>query len=139
MRFLRCLLPGLAFFASPYFLFGSPDQFDGTWKASGAGLTTLQISMSGKLVKVHAFGSCQPQDCDWGEVGAQAYAATVDSDVSTAAKAITAQYESGFSRNTLIILPGNGPDELKVERFTVFTDGSRRSPFHVTTVMYRSR
>jgi hypothetical protein len=59
--------------------------------------------------------------------------------VLDSAKAVTAQYETGFSRTIIAIYPGNTVDELRVDIFTVFTDSSGRSPYHATTLMRRLR
>ena len=120
-------------------LFGSLDQFTGTWTTSGRSLTRIQITRSHDQVKLHAFGACHPQDCDWGEVIAQPYAPAVDASVSTATNAITAQYNTSFSKRFLAIVPGNSPEELRVEIFTVFTDDSGRSPNYHSVILHRSQ
>jgi hypothetical protein len=133
----RATLAIIILLGAPIFLFGGLDRFVGTWNATGRGLTKMQISVSGKQVRLHAFGSCHPQDCDWGEVDAQAYAPSVGANLLETAKAVTAQYETGFSRTIIAIFPGDTVDDLRVDMFTVFTDGSGRSPYHATILMRR--
>ncbi len=139
MPLRRAMLAVTILLGAPAFLSGSLDRFVGTWNATGRQLTTIQISVFSKQVRLHAFGSCHPKDCDWGEVDAQAYAPGVEANLLDTAKAVTAQYESGFEKTILTIFPGDMTDELRVETFTVFTDGSGRSPYHVTTLMKRVR
>ena len=139
MALRRVMLAVTILLSAPIFLFGSLDRFVGTWNATGRGLTKMQISVSGKQVRLHAFGSCHPQDCDWGEVDGQAYAPGVEENVLDTAKAVTAQYETGFSRTIIAIYPRDTVDELRVDTFTVFTDSSGRSPYHATTLMRRIR
>ena len=48
---------------------------EGKWKnvdPDTRGLTTLDITVDGDRVKVHAWGKCHPTDCDWGVVDATA-------------------------------------------------------------------
>lgn len=48
---------------------------------------------------------------------------------------MTAHYDTGFAKTIVVVYPGDNSDELQVETFTVFTDGSRRSPYHARTIM----
>ena len=120
----------------PICLFGGIDQFVGEWKGTGSGLTRIQIRLAGDQVRLRAFGACHPQDCDWGEVNAQPYAANVGAGVLDTAEAVSAQFVSGFSRTFLVAYPV-GTYQLRVESFTIFTDTSGRSPYHSTTLLTR--
>ena len=125
------LLAGL-----PICLFGGISQLVGEW-TSTAGITKVQIRVFNGQLKLHVFGACSPEDCDWGEVDAQAYAPSVASNLEATANAVSAQYTTTFSRTLLIAYP-LAQDQLRVEVFTVFTDRSGRSPYHMTTVLNRS-
>ena len=126
-----------ALLVTPHLLFGGLNDFVGTWEGAGRSVSKLQIKVSDGQVRLHAFGACQPQDCDWGEVDAQAYATSVSANVAEMASAMTAQYETDFTRTTLVIFPGKGGAELRLDIFTVFTDKSGRSPYHAMTLMKR--
>jgi len=118
-------------------VFGATDRFVGEWKATGHGITRIQVQLSNGQLRLHAFGACHPQDCDWGEVDAQAYAPNVSASVRDTTEVISAQFVTGFSRTLLLAYPV-GADQLRVEAFTVFTDTSGRSPYHQATVLKRS-
>ena len=117
----------------------SAADFDGVWEnvdAATRGVTKLQIDMSGTTtqgigVTVQAWGRCHPTDCDWGIVKALAYGPDVSADVVNTAQAVTAIFTTSFNETIMVIhpLPGN---ELQVEIFTQFTDGSARSDYSNT-------
>jgi hypothetical protein len=115
------------------------DQFAGSWintDSSTGGITRLEISGTGTDVRVHAWGSCTPQDCDWGEVAAYAYGPNVSADLNASAEAISAVYDTGFSQTILIIHPVAG-DLLEVDALTRFTDQSGRSSYTSTDTFMR--
>jgi hypothetical protein len=115
--------------------FASLNQFSGTWKnvdSKTRGITTLEIKVSGTMVKIHAWGSCTPRDCDWGTVNALAYAPNVSSDLPKTAKALTAQFTTNFNKTLLIVKPLKGK-MLRVESFTHFTKGNRTDYSNVYT------
>jgi hypothetical protein len=135
MTIQRKLLAFAALTGSPSSLFAGIDSFVGQWV--GQGPTKVEIRLVDNQLRLHAFGACRPQDCDWGEVAAQAYAPNVSANVRDSAEAVSAQFETSFSR-TLVILYPNDADGLRVEIFTVFLDNSRRSPYHKTVLMRRA-
>lgn len=107
--------------------FASLNEFAGTWKnvdSNTRGITTLEITVSGTAVNVHAWGSCTPKDCDWGTVKALAYAPNVSSDLAKTANALTAQFKTNFNETLLVIKPVKGK-VLQVETFTHFTADNR--------------
>jgi len=115
--------------------FAGLSQFAGNWKnvdSNTRGITTLEIAVSGTTVRVHAWGSCTPQDCDWGTVQAIAYAPNVSSSLAATANAMTAVFITNFNQTTLVItpLPGN---VLQVQSFTHFTADNRTDYFNVYT------
>lgn len=121
----------------PISMFGSIDRFIGQWRTTGRGLTRIQIYFSGNQLQIHTFGSCVPQDCDWGVVSAQAYAPNVSTNIRETTEAISAFYETTFVKTLLIVYPAD-VNQLRVEAFSVFTDRSGRSPYHMTTILKRA-
>jgi len=114
-------------------------QFAGKWEnvdATTRGLTRLEISVVGTKVKFHAYGSCEPSDCDLGEVEGTAYAPSVDSDLKETAQAITVSRPGG--KDIMIVRPIAG-DRLQVETFTRFTDTSGRSDYTATYIFARQK
>ena len=108
------------------------EQFAGTWKnvkTDTGGITTLEIDVTGTTVKIRAWGSCTPKDCDWGSVSALPYAPNISSDLSETANALTAEFRTGFSNTLLVVkLPKGGA--LRVDAFTHFTKGNRTDYFN---------
>jgi len=50
------------------------NSFNGNWEnvnTNTPGITKMDIQSSGKNVYVHIWGSCHPEDCDWGVVEAR--------------------------------------------------------------------
>ncbi len=119
--------------------FAAINQFTGNWKNADPntrGLTTLVISGTGNNLRLHAWGKCHPQDCDWGEVQAFAYAPNVSSPLDASAQAVTAVFSTGFSQ-TLVIVRPFGLNRLRAEVYTRFTDGSNRSNYSETYTFNR--
>ncbi|MEJ2040712.1 MAG: hypothetical protein P8X55_17545 [Desulfosarcinaceae bacterium] len=107
--------------------FAGLNEFRGKWEnvdANTRGITVLQISVRGTDVRVHAWGSCTPKDCDWGMAKAIAYAPTVSSDLARTARALTAEFKTNFNQTLLVIKPVRGK-MLEVDAFTHFTSGNR--------------
>lgn len=107
--------------------FAGLNDFAGTWKnvdANTRGITTLEINVSGTAVKVRAWGSCTPQDCDWGTVRALAYAPSVSSNLPATANALTAEFKTNFNKTLVVVKPSRGK-MLEVDTFTHFTEGNR--------------
>lgn len=107
--------------------FAGLNQFAGTWKnvdPNTRGVTTLKIKVRGDSVRIHAWGSCSPKDCDWGRVKAIAFAPNVSSDLSRTAKALTAEFKTNFNNTLLVVKPMRG-NMLQVSTFTHFTSGNR--------------
>jgi hypothetical protein len=111
-------------------------SFAGRWKnvnSAARNLTKIQIDVD-PTVSVQAFGSCHPKDCEWGMVTALAYAPAVDDSLAAKAKAITAQYDFGFSE-VRIVIQRLGGHRIKVETFTHFKDGSGRTDYYHADTM----
>ncbi|TLU83450.1 MAG: hypothetical protein FDX30_10490 [Chlorobium sp.] len=107
------------------------NQITGNWRNADPntrGITTLAITGNGNSLRMHAWGKCHPQDCDWGEVDANAYAPNVSSPLEPSANAISAVFATGFSQTLVIVRPA-GNNTVRAEVFTRFTDGSGRSNY----------
>jgi hypothetical protein len=114
-------------------------QFVGKWEnvdAKTGGLTRLEITAAGNKVKVHAYGSCEPSACDWGEVEGVAYAPSFESDVAATAQAITASYAGG---KTIVVIRQVEGNRLQAETFTRFTDNSGRAAYTAVYTFARGR
>ncbi|NTV92689.1 MAG: hypothetical protein HGA72_05300 [Chlorobiaceae bacterium] len=111
--------------------FASISQFTGTWKNADQntrGVTKLTIAGNGNALKMRAWGKCQPQDCDWGEVNAYPFAPDVSSGIEQNAQAVTATFNTGFSQTQVIARPLSR-STLRVDTYTRFTDNSGRSNY----------
>ena len=111
--------------------FAGLDDFAGTWKNTDrntGGITTLRIKVDGLDVRVHAWGKCHPKDCDWGEIGADAYGSNPSSNILANTRVLIANYKTNFSR-TILIMTRAGSDKLKAEAYTRFTDYSGRKNY----------
>ena len=99
----------------------------GTWmnvNAATRDIVKIVLTNNSGSLGVHAYGACSPTPCDWGQVGGQAYAASV---AGGSAVAFTANYAFGF-KNTILTGHLSG-EHLLVDDFNVFEDGSGRSPY----------
>lgn len=106
-------------------------RFTGSWRNSDSasgGITRLVITASGPNARVHAWGSCHPTDCDWGEVDGYAYGPNVGSNINTSARAVTAVFTTSFSETLITISPA-GFNRLQATTYTRFTDTSGRTPY----------
>jgi hypothetical protein len=105
-------------------------QFSGNWvnadPATG-GVTKLKVTVTGPNAKVHAWGSCTPTDCDWGEVKATAFATSVSASITSDARYLMAVFTESFKKTTMIMTPSG--NRLKVTYLTQFTDGSGRTSY----------
>ena len=113
------------------------NQFAGKWvneDPGTRGLTSLQIEVRGRRLRIQAWGKCHPTDCAWGYAQGTVHAATVAANPVEHAEAASTLYISSFSQTMMIIRPIDG-DRLRVELFTKFTDESRRADYtHVETL-----
>ena len=111
--------------------FASISQFNGTWinmDSNTRGMTKMEISHQGSAIKLHAWGKCHPQDCDWGTVPAFLFAPNVSANMMQTGKVMSAMFKTGFNQTLVIVKPA-GKNRLKAETFTRFTDGSNRSNY----------
>jgi hypothetical protein len=100
------------------------NDLNGAWfnvDAKTRGL--VQIEIHGK--KIHPYGACHPNPCDWGTLKAKSFAQTVDSGLAVA---LTAKKSTSFSRSEITLsLERDG--RMRAEVFTHFTDGSGRADY----------
>jgi len=119
--------------------YAAVNQFTGTWKNADpntGGITKLTISGNANSLKMRAWGKCHPQDCDWGEVSAYAYATGVSSNLEQNAQAVSAIFTTGFSQTQVIVKP-LGSNRLRADVYTRFTDGSGRSNYSASYTFNR--
>ncbi len=109
-------------------------SLDGTWvnvDAKTRGL--VQIDIHDK--KIHPYGRCHPNPCDWGELKAKSFASSVE---STFPAALTAKYTTNFCRSEITLsLEADG--RMRAEVFTHFTDASGRSDYRFVDYLKRIR
>lgn len=100
------------------------NDLNGTWfnvDAKTRGLVQIEIHDK----KIHPYGACHPDPCDWGTLKAKSFAQTVDSG---SAVALVAKQNISFKRVEMTLsLERDG--RLRAEVFTHFTDGSGRADY----------
>ena len=99
----------------------------GTWvnvNTATRDIVKIVLTNDGGSLRVHAYRAFSPTPCDWGQVPGQAYAASV---TGGPAVAFAANYAFGF-KNTILTGHLNG-EQLIADDYTVFEDGSGRSPY----------
>ncbi len=92
-------------------------QLDGLWvnqDKNASGITRFRIQHRGADIFVHAWGSCHPQDCDWGE-----QRALVDEDSAVIF------WDQGFVFRKMVIRL-NKKTDLVADYVSVYTDDSGR-------------
>lgn len=105
----------------------NPSPLTGTWFSTDKktrGISKLILSADGGVLKVHAFGACEPADCDWGEVEGAAFSSGVG---SAEAMAFMAVFDFGFMETHLAVYLKGGI--LVLDSFNTFKDGSGRSNY----------
>ena len=118
------IVPALAFSATAR---AQLDRFQGAWDNTNPetrGIIRIRIDSA----KVQVYGACHPNPCDWGQAEATAYGPSMSANLQTESRALLAHYKTAFSETILIIKP-SGTDELEVESYTCFIDGSRRAAY----------
>lgn len=109
-------------------------SFVGRWKnvdSATRGITRLEIVQNGRNYSVHAWGKCQPRDCDLGTASAVAYGASV-SDAKPSTLSAVFKQSTG---DTLLILHLEG-GQLAAEALRQFSS-SRAAGRSNYTASYR--
>jgi len=131
--FLRCLaLAALLAATAP--AQSASHLLDGTWinvDSSSGNLTMIEISGN----KIHPYGQCHPQPCDWGVIKAKSFTAGVNLGAAAALHAKTSM--SFATRDIVATLETDG--RMRVEVFTHFTDNSGRGDYRVVDFFVRGR
>jgi hypothetical protein len=109
-------------------------NLNGTWfnvNARTRGLVRIEIDDK----KIHPYGACYPDPCDWGVLKAKSFASTVDSGFAVA---LMAKQSTNFSRSEITLsLEHDG--RLRAEVFTHFTDSSGRADYRSVDYFKRMR
>ncbi|MBN2534583.1 MAG: hypothetical protein JXB88_16990 [Spirochaetales bacterium] len=92
------------------------------------GITRFGIVPSGSpgIAVVHAFGSCSPTDCDWGQEKLILYGASV---VDKNYQFATAIYYKGYAQ-TIITMEYRDDGRIFLDYYTQFLDDSGRENYH---------
>src|SRR5579872_5573300 len=83
--------------------FAQTARFEGHWRnvdEHTRGIIEINVHAHGTDVDVKAWGACEPNPCDVGNVDAHIYAASVDGNLATTARAIIATYRTKFEVKT---------------------------------------
>jgi len=115
-------------------------DFNGDWANADRntrGITKLQIAVRGTNVMVQAWGSCTPQDCNWGAVQGAPYSSSANEDMTRRTRAITAIFSPAHAQ-TILVITQAGRDKIKVDAYTQFKSGGRNN-YLATYTMVRSQ
>ncbi|MDR3798899.1 MAG: hypothetical protein P4K93_12130 [Terracidiphilus sp.] len=110
------------------------NDLNGTWfnvDTKKPGLVQIEIHDN----KIHPYGACQPNPCDWGTLKAKSFAQTVDSGIATA---LVAKQSLSFKR-VEITLSLERDGRMRAEVFTHFTDNSGRADYRSVDYFTRRR
>lgn len=111
----------------------SGENLIGTWvnvNHETRDLLRVMIGLKANEITVHAFGACQPNPCDWGQVIGKLFAETV---ASVPGIAFVAPFKFEFAEITLTGHLYQGA--MFIESFTHFTDHSGRADYYSVDVM----
>lgn len=131
---IAILLPVCGAPAAPAQAPAVANDMNGTWfnvDARTRGL--VQIEIHGN--KVHPYGACHPDPCDWGTLKAKSFAQNVDSG---SAVALLVKQNTSFS-HVDITLSLERDGRLRAEVFTHFTDRSGRADYRAVDYFTRMR
>ena len=105
--------------------------------ATLAGCATISdVPARGNGFAIQIWGSCHPEDCDWGTERIRLFTSSVDDSTEAATQAFLATYSNSFSENTVIGRP-LASDRMQIQVLTRFTDGSARSNYSVVYELVR--
>jgi hypothetical protein len=141
LRFARVATTSTAIFlpvcgapAAPAQAPAATNDLNGTWfnvDANTRGLVQIEIHDN----KIHPYGACHPDPCDWGTLKAKSFAQTVDSGLAVA---LLAKQNTSFS-HVEITLSLERDGRLRAEVFTHFTDNSGRVDYRSVNYFTRRR
>ena len=92
------------------------------------GVKRFTLKKSGEQFFINMWGSCMPQDCDWGEVSVNVFAKDVSSNKKTDGIVLGGIYDQKFAE-TAFTIRTDGEEKLYMENTTRFKDNSGRSNF----------
>jgi hypothetical protein len=101
--------------------FSSVNDFAGKWTNTNRntrGVTTLDITVKGRTVTIHAWGKCHPKDCDWGTISARYLKNGT----------LQAAYKTKIAIRTLLFTM-TGKNMMKAQVLTHFIDKSGRKDY----------
>jgi hypothetical protein len=127
------LVPVLLLFASA--VHGQSASLDGTWvnvDPNTGGITRVVVEHTGATDRVHVWGSCAPEDCEWGPAALHRLRGLNSESLSYG----FATYEPDFSTKHLAF--ERRGDEMIVTAFTFFKDGSGRPDYHSQHTLRRA-
>jgi hypothetical protein len=104
-----------------------PTPLAGTWLNTDKktrGIAKLVLTQDNGALRAHAFGACDPEACDWGEVPGFAFSSGVSSPEGMA---FTALFDFGFMETLLAVYLKGGI--LVLDSFNTFRDDSGRSNY----------
>jgi hypothetical protein len=104
-----------------------PSPLVGTWLNTDKktrGIARLDLTQNNGVLKVHAFGACEPAPCDWGEVQGSTFSSGVE---SSEGMAFTALFDFGFMETFLAVYLKGGI--LVLDSFNTFRDDSGRADY----------
>lgn len=107
-------------------------DFLGSWVATGSdasGIARVVITKAGaNHLRIHLYGRCEPQECDWGE---QVAHERWESPDSGEVKTVSADFNVGYGSKHLTLREGPG-GALLFDVVTDFTDHSSRHDFETS-------
>ncbi len=112
-----------------------PTPLLGTWintNSAADGIVKVILATKTGALRVHAFGACDPNPCDWGEVNGAVFGESIS---SRDAMSFTAVYDFAFMEVILQAYVVKGV--LVIVSFTAFKDDSGRSNYVGKEFFYR--
>lgn len=108
-----------------------PDRLPGTWQSEQQ---KLVITGNGQELRVHGWGKCHPEWCDWGEVPLSLIAPSIKSKAYTHALAL---WHNDWRTTVAVVRVDQ--EVLSVEFFKVFHDNSDRSNYRNAALLRRTQ
>lgn len=112
-----------------------PAPLAGTWvnfDAATRGVVRVVLAETEGAFTVRAYGACEPEPCDWGEVRGELFAAGVAEHEAVGFKSF---YDFGFMETFLAAYLNKRL--LVLDSYNVFKDGSSRSRYFFRDHLYQ--